>query len=348
MKVAVVGAGVAGAASAAHLTRRGHAVTVFEQFETGHDRGSSHGRSRIVRKAYPDALYTEIMLEAYPMWAELDAASPDRILFEEGLVYFGSEGSEELRAVVEGLQSLGVEHSVAGAAEAGRWMPELRLRPDEVAVHTPAAGWVHADRSVALLLGQALDRGAVLRRERVTSLEAVESEFDAVVLCAGAWNARFLELPVEVTLQTFAYVEGDLRGPVWIEEGPSFLYGFPSEPGATTFKVGIHQRGRQVDPDQVDRSPDPRGIEAIRSVAQRRFGIESPRAREAKGCLYTSTANEDFLLGRVGEKTVFASACSGHGFKFGPWVGKTLAEFVEGTSDPSTFPRFAFTPRRLS
>ena len=181
---------------------------------------------------------------------------------------------------------------------------------------------------------------------RVESLEAVERDHDAVVLCAGAWNTRFLELPVTVTLQTFAYVEARREGPVWIEDGPLSLYGFPSEPDAHTIKVGVHAAGRAVDPEDEDRKPNGEHLAHIRSLAQRRFAVEDPRIEEAVACLYTRKNDEDFMLGRVGEKTVFASACSGHGFKFGPWVGRTLADFVEGTRDPSDWPRFAYTPDR--
>ena len=54
MKVGVVGAGVMGLATARTLAQRGHEVTVYEQFELGHKRGSSHGTSRIFRLNYPD------------------------------------------------------------------------------------------------------------------------------------------------------------------------------------------------------------------------------------------------------------------------------------------------------
>lgn len=341
MRVAVVGAGIAGSAAAYHLVGRGHEVTVFEQFEVGHDRGSSHGHSRIVRKAYPDPFYTEIMLEGYPMWVELERECPERLLFETGLLVFGAESSGDMRGMVDGLRSLGVTHEVVDPEDARRWMPSLRLEPDEIAVLTPEAGWVHAERSVRHLLETAVGRGAELRHERVDSLEALEARFDAVVLCAGAWSRRFLDLPVEVSLQTFAYVEARQDGPVWIEDGPSFLYGFPSEPGTSWFKIGMHRRGPPHDPDATDRLPDPVALEGIREVAERRFGVRQPRLVEAKGCLYTNTQNEDFLLGRASEKTVFASACSGHGFKFGPWVGRTLADFVEGKFGPERYSRLA-------
>jgi len=78
----------------------------------------------------------------------------------------------------------------------------------------------------------------------------------------------------------------------------------------------------------------------IEEIAERRFGIEAPQVAHAKGCVYTTTATEDFLMGRLGDRGFFASACSGHGFKFGPWIGKLLAAFVEGDDEPENHPRF--------
>jgi glycine/D-amino acid oxidase-like deaminating enzyme len=71
------------------LSRRGHSVTVYEQFVPGHVRGSSHGESRIVRRAYPDVFYTRCMAEAYPLWEDLQAESGEHLLTECGLAYFG-------------------------------------------------------------------------------------------------------------------------------------------------------------------------------------------------------------------------------------------------------------------
>src|SRR5580658_432416 len=99
MKVAIVGAGVCGLSAAHTLCSRGHQVFLYEQHDLFHDRGSSHGASRIVRRAYPDAFYTACMAEAYTMWRGLEASSGRHILTECGLLYFGHRDSENLRNV---------------------------------------------------------------------------------------------------------------------------------------------------------------------------------------------------------------------------------------------------------
>lgn len=342
MKVAVVGAGIAGASAARSLAERGHDTTLFEQFGIGHAQGSSHGRSRIVRKAYPDPFYTQIMAEAYPLWRELERTTGQRLLHECGLLSFGSSDSIDLQQTLRGLKNLGIAHELVDPGQAGH----LRLLNGEIGIFTPEAGWVEADTAIQATLARFVDRGGDLVEGRRVTLEEAWRDYDAFVLCAGPWLREMLNLPVRVTLQTFGYVDDGaaVDGPVWIDYGADLFYGFPSESGRTGFKIGIHRAGEEADPDNPDRTPPDSERAQIVAQAERRFGL-SEGATEFHGCLYTSTASEDFLLGRWLDNGFFASACSGHGFKFGPWLGEKLADFMEGRDQPENFPRFCLPIR---
>jgi monomeric sarcosine oxidase len=347
MRVAIVGAGIHGASTAWALVRRGHRVTIFEQFPLGHDLGSSHGDSRIVRRAYPDALYTEIMGEGYPLWHELEQSCGKKLLYEGGLLTFGASDNENIRSVIKSLESLNVEHRILDRHSVSTVFPGLILQAQETGIFTREAGWVHASLAIASTIELARSKGAEVRHERVSDLESLKQNFDQVVLCAGAWITRFVKLPVLVTLQTFGYIVGENSGPVWIEEGPNSLYGFPTEPWDTGIKAGVHFKDVPFDPDEPSRSPVDDAIDLIKDFAWKRFGHDWPKVTRAKGCLYTNTTNEDFLMGRLDDQVLFVSACSGHGFKFGPWIGKTMADLAEGVKQPEDFPRFKFAGQKV-
>ena len=57
--VLVVGLGIHGSAAAASLARRGVDVLAVERFAPAHTRGSSHGRTRMIRRAYPNPIWNE-------------------------------------------------------------------------------------------------------------------------------------------------------------------------------------------------------------------------------------------------------------------------------------------------
>ena len=60
----VIGAGLAGAATAWSLARRGHEVTLLERTQAASRDGSSHGSARIFRYAYPDPFYVRLVVAA--------------------------------------------------------------------------------------------------------------------------------------------------------------------------------------------------------------------------------------------------------------------------------------------
>jgi sarcosine oxidase len=322
VKVAVVGAGVMGLAAARVLAQRGHEVTVYEQFELGHKRGSSHGTSRIFRLSYDEQYWILLAQRAYELWRELERESGRALLELDGLV--------DVQRVPE--------RRVAALSGAG--VPVEELTPAQVLerfgfayddveslVFTPDAGIARADLTVEALADGARAAGAeILEHTRVESLDDVVG--DRVVVTAGGWAPKLLgpdRLDAQPTRETTAYFRGD-RIPSLIDELDGQFYALTA-PGVGV-KAGWHKGGRPTDPDEDDLEPDERVVEAVSSWVRRRLPNVDPEPIRAETCVYTNVADERFvceLRGRV----VIGSACSGHGFKFAPAVGELLADITE-------------------
>jgi len=323
--VAVVGAGIMGAATAHALAREGHDVTLFEQFEVGHTRGSSHGRSRIVRLAYPDVEFVELAKESFAGWRELERDAGVELLELNGLL----ELVEDLaQGSSDALDAAGAEYElVTGDAARTRWPVGV---PDGwTALFQPEGGIVRAELAHRAFVDRAIAYGALLREDtRVEALDDVEA--DAVVVTAGAWVKTFFpDLPVRTTRETVAYFRREG------EPLPSVVQLDPMTRGHAMYslhdpvhglKAGAHHAGAEVGPDE-DGGPDPALVERIAEWVARTYPDADPEPVASETCMYTTTADERFILERRG-RVVIGSPCSGHGFKFAPAIGNRLASLA--------------------
>jgi sarcosine oxidase len=314
VKVAVVGAGVMGCATAWALRERGAEVTVHEQFALDHDRGSSHGRTRIFRLAYPEPVWVRFAQEAYAGWKDLDRS----LLGLYGLVELVADSAA---TSAHALEECGVPYRMLDRDEVRAFGANL---PDGwTALYLPDAGVVFADRARHAFLETA--RVEVETGRRIESTDELDA--DVVVVTAGSWVRDLVpDVPVTVTRETLAYFRRE--GPpaasivdLSIETGGHGMYSLHDP--VHGLKVGAHHAGSEADPD-AEAPPDPALVERIAAWVAARFPDVDPTPVEAQTCLYTTTADEHFVLERRG-RVVVGSACSGHGFKFAPAVGRRLA-----------------------
>ncbi len=318
-EVAVVGAGVNGLATAHALARAGRDVVVYEQFELGHARGSSHGRTRIFRLAYPEAAWVRLAAEALRGWRKLEEEADEQLLVLNGLLELVRDPAQSSQAALEECE-VACELLDAGAAQERFG---IALDEGSLALFQPEAGIVYAERALR----------AFARDIRIETGRRVESLDDVaepvVVVTAGPWARRLLagagiDLPVVETRETVAYfrLEGEVPSVVAeiVPRGHGFysladpLYGL---------KVGSHMRGEPADPDE-ERGPDEATVREIAEWTAARFPQADPEPVRAETCFYTTTDDERFILERHG-RIVVGSACSGHGFKFAPAIGAQLA-----------------------
>ena len=318
----MIGAGVMGLATGWALRRRGHEAVVYEQFHVGNDRGSSHGRSRIFRLAYAEPEYVRLAREALGLWRELEEESSETLLELNGLVEVVRTLGE---STAETLEACGVAWERLDPAEAERRYP-IRVPEGSFAVVQPEAGIVRADLAL-----KAFAQGLDVREETRTRPEEVDA--DAVVVTAGSWVNELLDEPldVKVTRETLCYFRPDTGGRP-VPSVVSFKAGrythdmYSLADPKYGLKVGAHHAGPEADPN-VPGEPEPELIERITDWARRTYRLADPDPAAAETCMYTTTADETFILERRG-RVVVGSPCSGHGFKFAPAIGERLADLA--------------------
>lgn len=366
-RIAVLGAGGVGSAAARFLAREGHAVTVLEQFELDHDRGSSYGTSRIIRKTYTDGFYTALMREAYPLWDELEREAGEPLFARTGGLFFGPTGHPELAAIRRALGDNGVPFEEMDPAACARRFPGLRLLAEESGLFEPEAGFLRASACVRAQLRLAAAHGAQVRmRTVVEALEPRSSgillvlaggerlEFERVVVAAGPWTARLLAplvpLPFTVTRQTYCHFEpkgppeefGAGRFPVWIDFATNF-YGFPDDGQTPGVKVAWHETGLPTEPERVERELHEADRGPLRRYCEAHLPGLSPRVAFEKVCLYTNTPDKDFVVDHLpGEpRLTLVGGLSGHGFKFTVLLGRIAAWMAAGRPVPWELSRFS-------
>jgi monomeric sarcosine oxidase len=321
-EVAVVGAGIMGSAAAYALAREGRDVLLLEQFHIGHEHGSSHGRSRIVRLAYPEVEFVELAKEAFMGWRDLEQESGQELLELKGLLELVESSAQ---SSADALAAAGAEYELLDADGArSRWPVGV---PDGWTVlFQPEAGIVRSDLAHRAFLDGALAHGARLEEEtRVESLDDLDAK--VIVVTAGPWIGNFFpDLPVRTTRETVAYFRRE-GAPL-----PAVAQLDPETRGHLIYslhdplhglKAGVHHAGAAVGPDEPG-EPDPAVIERVAEWIARTYPDADPDPVGAETCMYTTTPDERFILERRG-KVVIGSACSGHGFKFAPAIGTRLA-----------------------
>jgi sarcosine oxidase len=362
--VVVVGLGAVGSAALHRLAASGADVVGIDRFHPPHDRGSSHGESRITRMAVGEGeAYAPLVRRSHAIWRELEAETGERLMLQTGGLVMGAPGSGAthhgtanfIDRTIAVARANAVVHEVLAADEIAARFPQFRLRGNEFGVYEPSAGVLFPERCIAAQLRLAERLGARLHLgEQVQALRPLGDGVEVVtdrrvvqagraILAAGPWVAGLAGRAVaqltgvyRQTLHWFeletpaGYAPGRFPVFIWMQGNGNedYIYGFPALDGASNLKLATERYGGTVAPDMVERRVSEAESEAFfaRHVGGWLAGV-LPSCSRAAACLYTVTPDSGFIIDALPEipSVLVASACSGHGFKHSPALGELLA-----------------------
>jgi len=350
----VVGLGGIGSAALHALAKRGVKVLGIDAFGIAHDRGSSHGATRILRKAYfehPD--YIPLLHQAYRDWADLEEAVDRKLVYRTGLLMIGLADRSLIRGVKLAARKhqLDIDHISLEGVRAR--FPGVHPAGDMDALYERDAGYLAVEECVRAHVDQAVAHGAEIKLDGLvrewnadaTGVEVITDEgryvADRLVICGGAWSGSLLAgigLPLEVRRKVVMWFEPRSKHhtveagcPVFcFDTAEGFFYGFPAidERG---MKLGEHSGGAVVDdPDRLDRGLHADDLLRVQSFIENHVPDLPATPLDHSVCMYTMTPDEHFIVDIHPEQTnvVFAAGFSGHGFKFAPVMGTILADLA--------------------
>jgi sarcosine oxidase len=378
--VIVVGLGAAGSATCMALARRGISVLGLDAFHPPHTKGSHHGESRSVRRAYLEGtVYVPMALGAWELWRKLEKDSGERLLVTTGNLTIGPPDGPAVSGFLVSAQAGDIPHEFLTAVKIRKRWPQLAPPNDFAAGLEKEAGIVFPEKCIRVFLSMADASGAQLHvDEGVTGWTATGGAVEVrtslgrytagrVLIAAGARAGHLLggagavltpkRIPVHwitppdaITYQLGQFPVNFWQIPISETAATSApyleFYALPAIKPGGRIKAAFHNNLADWDPENPPPAVSTEEVAAIRAVLTRFLPPLSDRGMTSDTCLYTLTPDEHFLLGPLPEnENVFAVALAGHGFKFAPILGEILADLIEGLS-PVIDMDF-FSPRRF-
>lgn len=330
--------------------------------------------------------FVPLVLRSNEIWDELEAATGRNLIIRNGGLILASphvEGkhhgsSSFLAETIEAAKSFGIPHQQLSTTEIRERFPQFRIKADEQGYFEPGAGFLRPEACVETQITEAKKLGArVFTSEIVIDVASHDSkvtvrtdkasyEVSKVILTGGPWIAKFLSPEYAAhfavyrqTLCWFALKRNSERYTpkhfpvfIWItgDRVQDMLYGFPAIDGPEGgLKVATECYETTVDPDAVPREVSEESTLGMYSeyIAPRLPDISNQCLRTAT-CLYTVTPDAKFIIdyADADQNTLFASACSGHGFKHSPAIGEALAQRALGL--PTSVDLSGFALARLA
>jgi len=350
----IIGLGAMGSGIAYQLARSGQCVLGLDRHRPPHVYGSSHGQSRVIRKAYgDDARYVPLVQRAYMAWHELERLCGDTLLTNPGLVLMGTPESQLIVTTLDSAERQRVSCELLDRKEISRRWPALQPDPDMCGVWDPTGGILRVEPCIEALLTAAAGHGAVLKFDEPCEswrahTNGVEIDTDSgtyradnLVIAAGPWCGSLLaelNLPlwIERHVQLWFAPAADPallapdRCPIfsWQHRQGEIFYGFPDL--GQGVKVAHHHSGQRADPNAISRDINDDDVSGVRHLLKRYLPSANGELKNHDVCMYTNTPDENFLIDFHPQhpNVLIVGGCSGHGFKFAPVVGEIARDLL--------------------
>ncbi len=362
MKTIVIGAGIMGLSAAWGLWRDGHQVTVYEQGILPNPLGSSVDKHRLIRFPYGKELgYTRMVTDAYQAWEKLWTDLGKQLYKQTGTLVLASPTESWAYDSVKTLDKLNIAVNWLSQEQLQTNFPLLKTDGIESAYYLDSGGVLLAEQIVAAMAEYLMKQGVTFHTEtqvcnididrpRIVLANGTIVDADTLVIAAGPWVSRLLpdfNQRVTPSRQIVVYVEPPpatkatwLESPMIIDIDPKCgLYLVPPVMG-TGMKIGDHRFTMVGNPDN-ERTVGEAEVTAIYNQLQLRLhNFQNYHFLNARTCFYTVAPHEHFIVEPKGNAWVM-SGFSGHGFKFGPLLGLTLADAIAGRCSPGYISKWA-------
>ena len=344
--VCVIGLGAMGSAAAWHLARRGASVVGLDQYAPGHDRGSSHGHTRIIRSVYFEgALYNDLVRAAYAAWSAIEEESGETFFHRCGGIDMSLRTDGVFEQALAAASASGYAYEVLEGHAIESRFPGFDFEGKARGVFAPDSGFLDSDDASNWMRSDAGRHGAVLkggievfgwrRTQHGFAVETSDGDIEArkLILAAGAWTGHLLpelaavQIPERQVLGWYPAPGADHAAlPIFhIEsmQGERY-YGFPPHKGLG-LKIGLYHHRNERGIDQIAaRGIDDEDHRVLTAGLDLGLpGVDRTPQLLAE-CRFTMAPENRFIIGCWPDDpdvTVLAP-CSGHGYKFAPVIGE--------------------------
>ncbi|MEM9274280.1 MAG: N-methyl-L-tryptophan oxidase, partial [Cyanobacteria bacterium P01_F01_bin.143] len=361
----VLGAGGMGSASAYYLAASGQKVLLLDQFEINHKKGSSYGLSRVIRYAYDNPSYIELMRAAYPLWLNLEKKAGEKLYLKTGGLDFGYPSQKSFQTLKQSMDRAKLDYEYLKSDEVSQRFPQFCLDDGMEALFQSKTGLLRASRCVLAHIHLAQKLGAKVVehspvKQIIPSSHSVEIKTatdtyyaERLVITAGSWTKALLasldiNIPLKImpcqlgfyqTQDSKAFKPGSF--PIFLAhmngDYGEMPYGIPHEHENFGLKISTFYGWKTIDdPVEINYATSIDWLEKIRNFLRQYIPRAAGNLISTRRCLYTVTPDKNFIIDSHPNYShiVFGAGFSGHGFKFTTLVGKILAQLaLEGTTE---------------